>query len=138
MAPERFFVGGTEGEGTLTVITRRPHAIHVTGTGHIAPDGTLVLAQTVNESGRPRRQRQWSIRQVSPGRYAGMLSDAAGPVTGEVDGNLMRLRFRMAGGLAAEQRLTLQPDGRTVLNRMTVRKLGIVVAVLNETIRKVD
>lgn len=138
MAPEHFFVGGTEGEGTLAVVMRRPHAVHVTGSGHIAPDGALVLAQSVDESGRPRRQRQWSIRQVSPGRYVGTLSDATSPVTGEVDGNLMRLRFRMAGGLAAEQRLYLQPDGRTVLNRMTVRKLGIVVAVLSETIRKVD
>ena len=138
MAPERFFAGETDGEGMIAVVTRRPHTVHVIGTGHVAPDGTLSLAQSVDESGRPRRLRRWSIRQVSPGRYAGTLSDAAGPITGEVDGNLMRLRFRMAGGLAADQRLYLQPDGRTVLNRMTVRKLGVVVAVLTETIRKLD
>ena len=80
----------------------------------------------------------WCMRQVSPGRYAGTLSDAAGPVTGYADGNMLHLRFRMAGGLVAEQKLYLQPDGRTVLNRMTVRKLSVVVAKLAETIRQVD
>ena len=43
----------------------------------------------------------------------------------------------MAGGLIAEQRLSMQPDGDTALNRMTVRKLGVVVAVISETIRRV-
>ena len=56
---------------------------------------------------------------------------------GAVHGNRLDLRFRMAGGFAVEQRLYLRPDGRVALNRLTVRKLGIVVAVLDETITKV-
>lgn len=137
-SPERFFAGRTEGQGTIAIVARRRHGVHVLGTGEVAPDGTLTLSQTVTEDGKPSRQRQWRIRQVSPGHFVGTLSDATGPIVGDVDGNRLRLRFRMAGGLAAEQRLDLQPDGRTVSNVLMVRKLGIVVAVLNETIRKVE
>lgn len=42
----------------------------------------------------------------------------------------------MKGGLAAEQFLYLQPDERTLLNRMTVRKFGLVVARVDERIFK--
>lgn len=137
-SPERFFGGRTAGDGVLQVLASRPRTVRVLGAGRLEADETLVVMQQVREGDMPPRERSWRIRQVAPGRYAGTLSDAAGPVTGEVSGNMMRLRFRMKGGLAAEQRLFLQPDGRTVLNRMTIRKLGIAVATLAETIRKAD
>ena len=137
-SPQRFFEGDTEGTGVLRIVGHRRRPVHVRGSGRVKPDGLLVLSQSVEEGGKPPRQRRWTIRQVSPGKYAGTLSDAAGPVTGEVVGNLLHLRFRMAGGLAAEQRLYLQADGRSAENRLVVRKLGITVAVLDETIRKVD
>ncbi len=135
---ERFFEGRTEGRGTLKVVASRARPVHVLGTGHVEADGTLVLTQTVTEGDKPPKTREWRIRPVSPGHYAGTLSDAAGPVTGEVRGNRLDLRFRMAGGFAVEQRLYLRSDGRVALNRLTVRKLGIVVAVLEETITKVE
>ena len=136
-SPESFFAGKTEGVGTVRVAGSGRHALHVLGTGRVETDGALLLDQLVDEDGKPPEQREWRIRRVSPGRYAGTLSDAAGPVAGEIDGNMLHLRFRMAGGLDAEQRLYLQRDGRTAINRMTVRKLGLVVAVIEETIRKV-
>ena len=42
----------------------------------------------------------------------------------------------MKGGLKAEQVLTIQPGGRTLVNRMTVRKFGIPVAHVDEVITK--
>ena len=137
-SPERFFEGRTEGSGTIAVVLKGRHAVHVQGVGHLRSDGAITLSQLVNEDGKQPRQRTWCIRQMSPGRYTGTLSDAAGPVTGYADGNMLHLWFRIRGGFAAEQRLYLRPDGDTVLNIMTVRKLGIVVARLNETIRRVD
>ena len=42
----------------------------------------------------------------------------------------------MKGGLKAEQVLTIQPGGRTLVNRMTVRKFGMPVAHVDELITK--
>ena len=56
-----------------------------------------------------------------------------------MDGNRLHLRFTTTdGGLDAEQWLYLQPGGRVALNRMVLRKFGLPVATLDETIRKVD
>ena len=44
----------------------------------------------------------------------------------------------MKGGLKVDQKLTLQSDGRTLLNRLKVEKFGVRVATVEETIRKLD
>ena len=59
-------------------------------------------------------------------------------VAGDVNGNCLHLTYPMKGGMKVEQRIYLQPGGKTALNRMTVSKLGITVAHLNETISKLD
>lgn len=135
-APERFFAGRTEGHGRLKLIFSSPRAIHVRSEGAVQGDGTIVLDQVIDEEGKPSRTRRWRLRHEGGGRYSGTLTDAQGPVAGRVQGNALHLRFR-AYGLAVEQRIFLQPDGRTALNRMTLRKFGIPVARLDETIRRV-
>lgn len=134
----RFFEGRTEGQARLKVIFRPAKSVHVQSRGRIQPDGTLVLVQDIAEEGKPRRTREWRMREVSPGRFSGTLSDAGGPVTGEVSGNRFHVRYPMKGGLHAEQWLTVQPDGKTVKNLMKVTKLRVNVATLEETIRKLD
>lgn len=136
--PLIFFEGRLRGAGELRVLLSRPRVVAVESRGRVGRDGALILDQRVEEQGRPARTRRWVIRRTGPGTYAGALSDAAGPVRGEVEGNRLRLRFPMDGGLAAEQWLTLSPDGRVARNRMTVSKLGVTVARLDETIRKLD
>lgn len=137
--PIRFFTGRTEGTGRLKVVLRRGHPVRVHGRGRVAPDGALLLDQTVDEEGKPPRTRQWRIRRTAPGRYAGTLTDARGPVTVESIGNRLHIRFKQAsGGVAIEQWLTLALDGRSARNRLVARKLGIAVAHLDETIRKLD
>jgi hypothetical protein len=44
----------------------------------------------------------------------------------------------MKGGLKAEQVLTMQADGRSITNRMTVRKFGLPVAHVDEIITKLN
>jgi len=136
---ERFFTGRTEGRGVLQVAFSGDQRIVVQGRGRVEADGTLVLDQRVEREGEQPQQRRWRIRRVAPGRYTGTLSDAQGPVTGIVDGNRLELRFQMKrGGLDARQWLVLQPDGRGALNHMTISKLGVTVASLEETIVKLD
>jgi hypothetical protein len=135
----KFFAGRTEGRGVLKVALSPKRDVIVHGSGRVEPDGTLILDQVVEREGKQPEQRQWRIKEVAAGRYTGTLTDARGPVTGVVNGNVLKLRYRLKnGGLAAEQSLRLQPDGRTVLNRMEVSKFGITVAELEETIRKLD
>ena len=85
---------------------------------------------------KPERKRTWVIHETAPGRYAGTLTDAKGPVTGSSEGNVLHLAYTMKGGFGVDQWLYLQPGGKVALNRMKVSKLGITVAKLDETIRK--
>ena len=135
--PEHFFLGRTEGRGTIKSKFARPGTLVVRSNGHVEKDGTLVLAQTVERPGEPVESRLWRFRKAGAGIYRGTITNAVGPVTGEVSGNCLRLRYKMKrGGLHAEQHIYLQPGGRSAFNRMTVKKFGLTVATVEETIRK--
>ena len=136
--PLRFFSGRTTGEGSLRVLFQPAQRIHVRSNGRVAKGGALILRQTIRQGDAAPSTREWRLRQTSPGRFAGTLTDAAGSVTGEVEGNRLRLRYTMKGAwrVRIEQRLELQPDGHTVQNRLTASKFGLPIASLRETIRK--
>ena len=104
--PLIFFNGASQGEGRLKIAMRAGQLVHVRSNGRRQGE-TLVLEQRVEQEGKPPRDRTWVIRAVAPGRYAGTLSDASGPVTGEARGARLHLSFRMKGGLKADQWLTL-------------------------------
>jgi len=131
-----FFAGRSRGAAELRQIFKAPHAVRVGSYGRVAADGWLVLDQAIAEPGKPVRQRQWRIREDRPNHYSGSLTDAESPVTGVTEGNRLHLAFQMKGGLATDQWLTLAPDGRSAHNVLIVRKFGVTLAVLEETIRK--
>lgn len=133
---ERFFTGQSRGEGRLKILFKPAQPVTVESRGRVGDDGMLVLDQTIRQGAQPPRTRRWQIRAIGAGRYVGTLTDATGPVAGDVTGNRLHLRFRAKGGLDTEQWLFLDPDGRVAHNRMVVRKLGITVATLDEIIRK--
>lgn len=133
--PDIFFAGRTEGHAQLKQLFHSTKPVHVVGDGRIE-HGVLILDQTVMQEGKKPERREWRIRETAPGRYAGTLSDATGPVVGDVNGNCLHLAYPMKGGLKVEQRIYLQPGGRTALNRMKITKFGVTVASLAETISK--
>jgi hypothetical protein len=134
--PIAFFTGATRGTGRLKVALKPGEAIDVRGAGRVEPDGTLVLRQTVERHGRDPERREWRIRQTALGRYTGTLSSATGPVDGRIEKGRLKLSYKMKGGLSATQWLTAAADGQSAQNRMTVRRLGVPVATINETIRR--
>ena len=136
-SPEQFFTGRTEGSGTVNVILSGRHSVRVRSRGRMER-GALLLDQVVEEEGKPARNRRWRLVRSGPNRFTGTLSDARGPVTGDIAGNVLRLRYRSNEGPSVEQRITLHPGGRTAHNRMTFRRFGITVATVEETIRRVD
>jgi len=137
-APEQFFVGRSEGEGVVHVILSGRHGVRDRGRGHMDRAGALVLDQVVEEEGKPPRRRVWRLVRSGPNRFTGTISDAQGPVTGELAGNVLHLRYRSAEGPSVEQWITLHPGGRTAHNRMVFRRFGLSVATLEGTIRRVD
>ena len=134
--PLRFFEGRTEMTGLVKVMMKKPYRSRTVGRGHILRDGTLSLVQQVEENGKPMRQREWRIRQVGPGRFAGTMSEAVGPVQVQLIGGKYRFKFRMKGDLAVEQWITPSPGGKSAQSKITVRKLGMRVASSEGTIRK--
>jgi hypothetical protein len=136
-ALERFFVGRTEGSGTVHVIMSGRHAVRDRATGRMQGN-TLVLDQVVEEEGKPARRRMWRLTRGAGNAVTGTISDARGPVTGTVAGNTLTLRYRLAEGPSVDQRITLNPGGRTASNRMTFRRFGFNVATVETIVRRVD
>ncbi len=134
--PLAFFAGHTEGHGEIAVVLSDRKPTLVEGHGVIALDGSINLNQVVRRGDKAPTRRTWHLYRVAPGRYAGTLSDASGPVAGDVVGNRLHFSFAMKGGLHAEQFLYLQTGGQVAKNRMIVSKLGIPVASLDETITR--
>lgn len=136
--PATFFAGRTTGQGTIDIVFKAKQPLRVEGRGHVEGDGTLVLDQIVHRSGKAPERRQWRFRRLGPNRFGGTLTDATGPVAAEVQGNRLHLRYGMKGGVQAEQWIYLQPNARSAINRMSIKKFGVVVARIDETIRKLD
>jgi hypothetical protein len=137
-APEQFFVGRSEGEGIVHVMLVGRHGVRDHSRGHIDRGGALVLDQLVEEEGKPARRRSWRLVRVGRYGFTGAISDARGAVTGELSGNVLHLRYRLAEGPSVEQWITLHPGGRTARNRMTFRRFGLNVATLEGTIRRAE
>lgn len=135
-SPLAFFSGDTVGAGNFRRIAARHRAVHVRGRGTVRGGDTILLEQRVEVAGKPPTNRRWTLHALGDGRYTGVLSEAVGPVSGEVQGAVFKISFHAKGGFRVHQTMRLQPDGRTVLNHLVVRKFGIRVAVLDETIHK--
>lgn len=134
--PITFFAGRTHGTGVLSVLFHKRVTTDVTGDGHIDADGSIVLDQRVKQGAKPATRRRWLLRRTPEGALVGTLTDASGPVHGEVSGNRLHLAFPMRGHLKADQWLYLQPGGQVARNRMVITMLGMTVASLDETITR--
>jgi hypothetical protein len=133
-----FFAGKTHAENVMKIVLKKPVPLIVDSIGGKGDRGDFVLIDTVREGDKPVRQRKWIMRQTGPGRYAGTLTDAVGPVDVQIAGDTANIRYVMKGGLRIEQELKLQPDGKTLTNRVLAKKLGMKFAHVDGTVRKLD
>lgn len=133
--PVAFFTGRTSGEGRLKKMFSSAKATRVSGIGRVE-GGMLVLDQSVAIAGEPRRERQWRLRAAGPAHWTGTLSDARGAVTASSAGAVLTIAYTSNDGMGVTQTVTLAPDGRSARNRMKIRKLGLTVATLDETITR--
>lgn len=133
--PMRFFEGRTESISTVKVMMRKPFSSRAMGRGEIS-DGVLNLVQQIHEDGRAPYDRRWRMRQVGPGRFAGTMTEATGPVVAEEIGGRFRFRFKMKGNLTIEQWLTPLPGGKSARSKVSIRKLGITIGHSDGMIRR--
>ena len=139
MRPDAFFMGVTHGDGTLMQRWKKSRKLHVTGMGSVEPNGDFRLEQDVKYDDGTTESRTWHLRPSGPHSYTGTLTDGSGEVHGETNGNTFHLSYLLRQpAVYMNQRLYLQPDGRTVLNVATVSILGVPWARLSETITRSD
>jgi hypothetical protein len=134
--PVAFFTGASYGDGRLKEALKRERRVTTDSVGHAEKDGLLILDQRMQIEGEPLRIRRWRLRQVSPTRYTGTLSDATGPVEARVVGRSIRIRYPMKGGLKVDSRLVPLPGGRIFETKTIITKWGLKVATLSERIEK--
>jgi hypothetical protein len=137
-APERFFLGRTEGVGVAQIIFSGRRQVRVRSQGRLAADGALLIDQVVHEEGKPPRRRHWRLVRGGGHSFTGSVTDARGAVAGEIRGNVLHIRYRSADNVSIDQRITIQPGGRTARNQMTFHRFGLRVATLDETIRRLE
>jgi hypothetical protein len=135
---ERFFIGTTEGSGSVNVLVAGSHSMRDRNRGRKDSSGALILDQIVEEQGKPPRHRAWRLVWAGANRVTGTISDASGAVAGQLDGNSLHLRYRLKGGPSVEQWISLHADGRSATNRMTFHRFGLKIASVESEIRKVE
>lgn len=134
--PAAFFTGRTTSEGSLSQIFTSRKTTRVSTFGTRQANGDMVLEQTVKIGDQPERHRTWRLRETSPGRFTGTISDAADDLSGTLSGNALTLTYTMDNHLGVHQVITANPGGQSARNVMRIRRFGITVARLEETIRR--
>jgi hypothetical protein len=82
--------------------------------------------------------RDWHMRRIAPGRYEATANDLVGVAAGEAAGRAFHWQWTLAlepgnpvKNVTMDQWWYLLDDG-SVLNRSTVRKLGVIAVEVTE------
>lgn len=134
--PGAFFTGRTTSEGTLSQIFSATRTTRVSTFGTRQRNGDMVLEQDVTIGDEPTRHRVWRLRETTPGRFTGTISDAADDLEGTLSGDTLTLTYTMDNHLGVHQVITVNPGGQSASNVMRIKRFGITVARLRETIRR--
>jgi hypothetical protein len=133
-----FFTGRTHGEGDLRIALKKPVRHIVDSAGRRGANGEFLLVDRIKEGDDAVRERRWAMRPSGANGFTGTMTDAVGPVHVTLSGSKATIRYKMKGGIRIDQQLALQSDGKTLSNHVTGRRLGVRVARLQGTIRKLD
>lgn len=108
----------------------------------VSPDEVEIAQNFTFEGGRTQ-QRLWRIRRVDAHRFVATSGDVIGPARGYASGNSFRWEYTLQlrpGNFLSRVRMEhwmyLLEDGETLLNRVVIRKFGLVVAQTTEYFRK--
>ncbi len=137
--PEKYFEGPTRSWGVMEGRAGRPRSRFRTEmTGRREGDALVITQDFTFEDGR-RQQRVWRLRRLDEHRYVATANDVVGDAPGEAYGNSFDWRYTLAlrpgnplANVHLEHWMYLAADGDTLLNRVVVRKLGLIGAETTE------
>ncbi len=141
--PLKFFAGHTHSWGMVETRSGQPkHILTTTTDGHLEADG-LHFEQDLAFEGGKKSHRSWLVQRVDAHHYTATGTGIIGVARAEAHGNVFHLDFTIdavpgnpLGHLHMSQWMYLQPDGVTMVNRDTLSKGGVIVAMITEQFRK--
>lgn len=137
--PVRFFTGHVRSWGVLEDRGGQPTSVVTTDCVGVAdgPDGLRMTQRLVVGTDAPVT-RNWMMRRTAPGRFEATANDMVGTATGEAGGRSFHWQWTLAlspgnplKNVTMDQWWYLQDDG-SMLNRTTIRKLGVIAAEVSE------
>jgi hypothetical protein len=137
--PEKFFAGHIHSWGVMENRSGAPTSRFTTDiVGHRDGDSLVIEQHFAFDDGR-RQDRTWHLRRLDAEHYAATANDVVGTATGTADGNAFRWEYTLAlspgnplENVDMTQWMYGVDDGSRMMNRVTVKKLGIIVAEVTE------
>ena len=141
--PDKFFEGHVRSWGVLETRTGSPKSrLRAELIGRRDGDAVVITQDFTFEDGHTQ-QRIWRIKRLDEHRYGAFADDVIGPAVGYAYGNAFHwvytLQLRPGSALSRvrmEHCMYLLGDGTTMLNRVVIRKFGIIVGQTTEYFQK--
>jgi Protein of unknown function (DUF3833) len=137
--PDKFFEGPVQSWGVIETRSGRPKSrVRASLTGR--RDGSdVVITQNFTFEDGHTQQRVWKIRRIDDHRYEAAANDVIGPAVGYAFGNAFHWEYTLQlrprnifSRVRMEHWMYLLGDGQTMLNRVVIRKFGIILAQTTE------
>jgi hypothetical protein len=134
--PLQFFDGPTRSWGVLESRSGKPKSRFKTDLMGRREGEDLVITQDFTFEDGHRQQRVWRVHRVDDHHYDATANDVVGVSHGLAYGNTFRWEYTVGKDPLTRLRyklwMYLQADGETLINRVTVTKLGVILAQTTE------
>lgn len=137
--PEKFFEGPTRSWGVIESRSGRPKSRFRTEMMGRREGNDLVITQDFTFEDGHKQQRVWRMRRIDDHRYVATANDVVGVSRGQAYGNTFHWEYTLAlrpgnplANVRFKLRMYLQADGETMINKVTISKLGVIVAQTTE------
>ncbi len=141
--PMSFFTGHTRSSGVFENRRGDPVKTVRTETRGRLVNGELLLEQDLFIAGQPRQHRSWKLRRIDARHFEGAANDIIGIAHGRLQGNTFSWSFTLATkvgnplfNVRMSQHMYFQDDGRTMINRSSIRKFGVLITGVSEQFRR--
>ena len=137
--PYAFFEGPTRSWGVIESRSGQPKSRFRTEMMGRRDGTDLVITQDFTFEDGHKQQRVWRVHRIDDHHYDATANDGVGVSHGVAYGNVFHWQYTIA--LSPRNPLThltfklwmyLQADGETMINRVTVTKLGVILARTTE------
>jgi len=142
--PIAFWTGHHRSWGVLENRRGEPTDTVVTDCiGTPLPDGSLHMVQTLTLGDGTTTHRDWHLRRTGANSFSATANDMVGEAKGTAAGRVFHWNWVLAlspgnslKNVNMDQWMYFFPNG-TMMNRTTIRKIGIVVAEVSEQFEEV-